>query len=76
MKKLFESADLYLQSATWKDLTLVKFCLAAIGILIGLQVPKSHKKSVMVGALSIFAATYIPLMTKYFRIVLKKEDAE
>ena len=43
MKKLFESADLYLQSATWKDLTLVKFCLAAIGILIGLQVRKSGR---------------------------------
>ena len=43
MKKLFDSADIYLRQADWKDLALIKFCLASIGLLAGLQIPKKHR---------------------------------
>ena len=36
MKKLFDSADLYLKQSDWKNLALIKFCLASIGLLVGL----------------------------------------
>ena len=74
MKKLFESADLYLKQSDWKDLALIKFCLASIGLLVGLQIPEKHRKSVTIGALIVFFATYISLMTDFFRILLKKVD--
>ena len=74
MKKLFASADIYLRQADWKDLALIKFCLASIGLLAGLQIPKKHRKPAAIGALIVFLATYIPLMTDFFRILIKKED--
>ena len=74
MKKLFDSANLYLKQSDWKDLALIKFCLASIGLLAGLQIPKKHRKPAAIGALIVFLATYIPLMTDFFRILFKKED--
>ena len=69
MKKLFDAADMYLRQSNWKDLALVKFCLAAAGTLLGMQVPKEKRKAVMVLAGGIFVVTYIPLMVKFFQIL-------
>ena len=38
MKRLFDCADEFLQNSTWRDLTLVKFCLFSMGLLVGLQI--------------------------------------
>lgn len=68
MKKLFECADLYVKECNWKDLALVKFCLCAIGVMIGLSIPKEKKKYPLLVAGLIFFSTYIPLMTKFGRV--------
>ena len=65
MKHLFACADRYIQSRDWKMLAGLKFCLCAIGVLLGLSVPEKHKKSAAAGALGLFLATYIPLMTDF-----------
>lgn len=70
MKKLFESADAYLKQSDWKDLTLIKFCLFAMGVLIGTCVGDKEKKPVKMAAAAVFLATYVPLMMKYFRILI------
>jgi hypothetical protein len=77
MKKLFECADQYLQESDWKDLAFIKFCLCAMGIMIGLCVPKEKKKYPFLVAGIVFVVTYIPLMVKFGKIVMKtfcKED--
>ena len=76
MKKLFDCADRYLLHCTWKDLALLKFCLAAMGVLIGLQIPKKYRLSVSLGAGLVFLVTYVPLMSKFFRIALSGEEEE
>ena len=76
MGKLFESADKYLAASDWKDLTLIKFCLFAVGILIGVHVLEKDKKAVKIIATVVFLATYIPLMVKYFRILLEKKEED
>jgi len=76
MKKLFAYADLYISQCTWKDLALVKFCLASIGVLLGLQVAGEKKKPVGIAAAAVFVVTYVPLMTKFIRIVLEKVKEE
>ena len=43
MKKLFEYADQYIQQSDWKDLAMIKFCLAAMGVLIGVSLPLMAK---------------------------------
>ena len=44
MKRLFDCADHYIQARDWKMLAGLKFCLCAIGVLLGLAVPGKHKK--------------------------------
>ena len=44
MKRLFYCADHYIQARDWKMLAGLKFCLCAIGVLLGLAVPGKHKK--------------------------------
>lgn len=74
MKKLFESADEYLKQSDWKDLTLIKFCLFAMGIIVGTSIGQKEKKPVKAVAFIVFLATYVPLMTKYFNILKSSED--
>ncbi len=75
MKNLFDAADQYAKESGWKDLALLKCCLCAMGIVIGASVPAKHKAVLTGIAAGAFAATYIPLMTKFAGIVLQKEEA-
>ena len=69
MKSLFSYADAYIRNCTWKDLALVKFCLCAMGVMIGLSVPKEKKKLPLLGAFFVFLVTYLPLMGKFVRVI-------
>lgn len=68
MKKLFECANQYVKESDWKDLALLKFCLCAMGIMIGLCIPKEKRKYPFLVAGIVFAATYVPLMVKFVKI--------
>ena len=65
MKRLFDCADHYIQARDWKMLAGLKFCLCAIGVLLGLAVPGKHKKITTSFALGVFLGTYIPLMADF-----------
>ncbi len=65
MKRLFECADNYIHARDWKMLAGLKFCLCAIGILLGLAVPEKHKKTAAAAAGGVFLATYIQLMADF-----------
>ena len=69
VKSLFSYADAYIKNCTWKDLALVKFCLCAIGVMIGLSVPKEKRKIPFLGSLLVFLVTYFPLMGKFIRVI-------
>lgn len=76
MKKFFKLGDQYAAESTWKDFALVKFCLCAMGVIIGTMIPKKHKQTALRAAGTVFLATYIPLMAKVFRILLRNNDAD
>lgn len=76
MKKLFAYADEYLHQSDWKDLALVKFCLMSIGLIVGMCIPKEKRKLVLPIAGGVFLLTYVPLMTKFFRIILGGEKEQ
>lgn len=65
MKKLIACANAYLASRDWKMVAVLKFCLLALGLLLGLCVPKKHKKKAAIASGTVFALTYIPLMTDF-----------
>ena len=78
MEKIFGYADEFLNQSDWKDLALIKFCLAAIGIMCGIALPKKARRTATVIASIIFICTYIPLMSKLFRImgIVKPREIE
>lgn len=70
MKKLFEAANQYLKGCTWKDMALLKICVCAMGVLMGLAVPGRKKRAAAWAASLIFAASYVPLMGKFLPYLL------
>ena len=73
MRRLFEAANRYIETSDWKIIAVLKFCLISLGMMIGMQIKPAHKKSVFLGALGVFVATYVPLMTKFYRVFTDKE---
>lgn len=69
MKKLFSIANAYAAQSDWTDFALVKFCLAAMGMALGLSVPEKRKKPALLASIALFAVTYAPLMARFFRVV-------
>ena len=75
MKILLEIGNRYAANSDWKDFALTKFCLCAMGVLIGLHIPKRGKTVTSVIAGGVFAATYVLLMRKVFRIIREMSKA-
>lgn len=76
MKKWLECANQYVEESDWKDISLLKLCLCAIGIMIGLSIPKEKKEAPFAVAGFVFIVTYIPLMAKFLNIAVKTFRAE
>ena len=73
METLFGYADRYLEKSSWKDLALIKFCLFAIGIMVGIRIPAKGRGPVGRIAAFVFAVTYVPLMVKFFGVISEAE---
>lgn len=71
MKTLFDLGNRWVKESDWKDLALVKFCLCAMGIMIGAALAPKYKKQALIGGSLVFAATYIPLMAQVAKIAAK-----
>lgn len=74
MKKLLEIGNRYAAQSTWKDFALIKFCLCAIGVLIGILIPRKCKKKAAKIAGTVFGVSYSILMTKVFMIAKDIEE--
>ena len=72
MKRLMDAADRYLKDCTWKDISVLKFCLLALGTLVGIAVPARKKKASAWAASLVFVAAYVPLMAKFLPYLLGK----
>ena len=74
MKRLLDLGNRYARKSSWKDFALVKFCLFSMGVVVGTQIPDKHKKKAIRAAACVFISTYVPLMTKVFRIAFKEDQ--
>lgn len=72
---LFEASDRYIKNCTWKDLALIKVCLCAMGVLIGLMMPFRKKWIVAWIASLVFVGAYIPIMGKFLPHLLGEKIA-
>ena len=73
MKKLFDAANRYIETSDWKVIAVLKFCLISLGMMIGMAIKKEDRKPVFIGAIPVFAATYVPLMVKFYKVFTEKE---
>ena len=73
MKKLFDAANRYVETSDWKIIAVLKFCLIALGMMVGMLIKPQHKKRVFFCALGVFLLSYVPLMIKFYRIFTEKE---
>ena len=73
MNKLFDYAQRYIKGMSVRDMAALKFCLCAVGTMIGLAVPKKRKKPALIMAAGVFLVTYIPLMAKFLGGLAKEE---
>lgn len=74
MKKLISAGNRYLKEMDLSDIALLKICLTALGVLIGLGGSKRHRKSMSLLAGFAFVGAWIPLMMKFFGFILKMEE--
>ena len=73
MKKVFDAANRYIETSDWKTIAVLKFCLISLGMMIGMAIDKKDRKPVLLGTLGVFAATYVPLMVKFYKVFTGKE---
>ena len=73
MKKIFSAVACFLESGSWKNLVLLKICLCALGVLVGLAMPARHKRAAAWTASAIFAASYIPLMANFLPYLIGEQ---
>ena len=74
MKKLFGYAEKYIARSDWKDLAMLKFCLFAMGVFAGMRIPVKDRKQAGWIAAAVFSVTYIPLMAKFFSVIMDKDE--
>ena len=72
MKKLFEAANQYARESDWRDFALLKICLCALGVAIGVNISSRHRKAVTGAAAAVFTVTCVPLMAKFLKIILRE----
>ena len=68
MFHFWKSAKVYAPRATVMDFGLLKICLCALGIVLGVTVPRKKKVQTGILASGVFVATCLPLMNKFLDI--------
>lgn len=63
--RLLRAGTRYVRDMDLADVAAMKFCLASMGILLGLGIPARMKRPVGWMAAILFLGTYIPLMSKF-----------
>ena len=71
MKKLLEYVNIYVDRYELKDFALLKICLCAMGVIIGLSIPEKKKRCPLVAAIFVFAFSYVLLMAQFVKVYME-----
>lgn len=74
MNKLIAAGSRYLKRMDLNDVALLKLCVGALGVLVGLGCAKRHKKGAGLVAGFLFVLTYVPLMGKFLATILDTSE--
>ncbi|HBE84839.1 MAG TPA: permease of phosphate ABC transporter [Lachnoclostridium sp.] len=70
MKEICKCADAFVQKCSIKDFALLKICLCAVGIIVGLSIPEKKRKWPLMAAGFVFIFSYILIMAKFVKICM------
>lgn len=76
MKWFIETGNQYIRESDWKTVALLKLCLCAMGVMIGLKIPRRKRQAVGCTAFAVFMACYVPLIWKLIQILRRDEIQE
>lgn len=76
MKKLISYSQDYIQEMKIWEVGLLKIGMCAIGVILGLSLPKHKKKPAIAGAGLIALGTLIPVVVNWFRSMLQSYHYE
>lgn len=74
MKTLLVAGKRFCKEIDLTELALLKICVAAFGVLVGLGSAKRHKTGMSFLAGFALIGTFIPLMAKFLSILTSSED--
>ena len=74
MKKLFNWADDCIRQWDWKNVALLKFCMLALGVLLGLALPRCARSRARAVSGMVFLLTWVPLMASLLNAAPWWED--
>nr|WP_288830007.1 permease of phosphate ABC transporter [uncultured Clostridium sp.] len=72
MKDICKCADAFVQKCSIKDFALLKICLCAVGIMVGLSIPEKKRKLPLMAAGFVFIFSYILIMAKFVKICMEE----
>lgn len=72
MKEICKCADAFVQRCSIKDFALLKICLCAVGIMVGLSIPEKKRKWPLMAAGFVFIFSYILIMAKFVKICMEE----
>ncbi|GLB32611.1 hypothetical protein LAD12857_45340 [Lacrimispora amygdalina] len=70
MKQLIDCADQYIRQCRIRDFALLKICLCAVGMIIGLSIPEKKRKWPLAAAGFVFMFSYVLLMAEFLKIYM------
>ena len=76
MKKYLNTINAFLIQSDWKDLALIKTATAAVGVLMGLLIPKKTRKFAAVTAGLVAVAATVPVILKLLQMFGICEDEQ
>lgn len=76
MKWFIEKGNQYVRESDWKTIALLKLCLCAMGVMVGLKIPRRKAQVVGCAAFFVFLACYVPLIWKMVELVLRDRAQE
>ncbi|MBM6828327.1 permease of phosphate ABC transporter [Anaerotignum lactatifermentans] len=67
MKKLLALLNGYVLECEWKDLALMKTCICAFGVMLGLSLPREKKKPALAVSGVLFVASTALLAVRFLK---------
>lgn len=73
--KLIEKSNDYIKTMDSWDIGLLKTCMFAFGVVLGVTIPKTYKTKTVVAAGAVYVATVVAVGAPYIKFLLDKDDS-